>query len=481
MNGQFLHAFRFVFEVIYFLSWLLIPHVIFKKKNPVSVLAWVWAILLFPIIGAVAYVVLGTNRISRKYLRRKAKARLASELEGYRAFSGKDFVSNHSLSAEARRQLLFMEKTAGRKPTAGNASKLLIDAAGFYGLLLDEIEKARHHVHLEFYIWRDDSTGKKFLDALARAAKRGIEVRLLVDEIGSMEVKSGFFKPLLKAGGHFSWFWSLHFLRHRFFINLRNHRKVAIIDGKVAYIGGMNIGMEYLGEDKKFGYWRDSQLRLEGPCVSQLQEVFADDWFFATDEKLLEPAYYPEQKTVGSQIVQVVEDGPDSESGPLHMTCLSLISRAEKKVWIETPYFVPYWPLILQLQMAALRGVDVRLFLSGKLDHPYLLFISRSYYEELLNAGVRIFEYQKGIMHSKLMVVDGVWSFAGSANMDIRSFRLNFEINVAVHDNEMAQKIEQLMISDLAQSKEIKLDKFQARSWLEHAKESVLRLLAPAV
>lgn len=470
---------RHLFQAVYFLTWLLIPHVLFRKKNPASALAWIWAILLFPIVGAVLYLGFGTNRISRKYLRRKARARLGSERVGGPTGGGPSPAPE--LDSDTLRRFRMLEGLTRRKSTYGNRVELLTDAAAFYPALLRDIETAKQHIHLEFYIWHDDATGRKFLDALVRAARRGVEVRLLVDEVGSVELNASFFKPLVEAGGKSSWFLSLHFLRHRFFINLRNHRKVAIIDGRIGYVGGINIGDEYLGLDPEVGYWRDSQFRLEGPAVPQMQEVFADDWYFATDEKIVRETYYPESTVSGTQPVQVIEDGPDAEFHALHMTCLDLIAQAERTVWIETPYFIPYPDLIAHLQMASLKGIDVRLVLSGKLDHPYMLHINRSYYDDLLKYGVKIFEYQKGMLHSKLMVVDGAWNFVGSANMDIRSFRLNFELNLAIYDRGLAQQIEAQVTADLTQSGEIRLKEFQARPWIERAKESVLRLFAPAV
>ncbi len=463
---------------MYLLTWLVIPHILLRKKNPVSAMAWIWGILLFPILGAVFYGWLGTNRMHRKYVRRKVQARLGPERSGFPS----DAVHPDPLLDDgATRRLRMLERMTGKRTTHGNRVKLLTDASEFYPALLRDIESARSHLHLEFYIWRDDAVGREFMDALIRAAKRGVEVRLLADEIGSFEVKTSCFRELVNAGGRFSWFLSLHFPRTRFFLNLRNHRKLAVIDGIIAHVGGMNIGQEYRGKKAQWGYWRDSQFRVEGPCVPQLQEVFADDWYFATDEKILNHAYYPQAIPAGRQIVQVIEDGPDSEFFPLHMTCLDLIAQAEERVWIETPYFIPYLDLIEQLQMAALKGLDVRLILSEHPDVPYLLHISRSYYEDLLKSGVRIFEYQKGILHSKLMAMDGVWSFVGSANMDIRSFRLNFELNLAIYDSELAKQIEQQMVIDLSCAREVQLKEFQARSWTQRAKESVLRLLAPAV
>jgi cardiolipin synthase len=473
---------RIVFSTLYVITWLLITHILFHKKNPVSALAWVWAILLFPLAGAVFYVAFGTNRVSRMAIRRKRVARVSGRKEvepSLRAGLWAPGVEN--ISPEAARQIRMLEKMTVKPACYANDVELFSDAPAFYDELLKEIDGAREYIHVEFYIWNDDEAGRLFREALVRAAKRGAKVRLLVDEIGSAHVKDKFFSPLLEAGGQFSWFLSLHFVRTRFFINLRNHRKLVIIDGRVAYTGGMNIGDEYLGKNVKLGYWHDLMLRLKGPCICQLQEVFADDWYFSTGEKLVDPAYYKPVRDEGGMLVQVIEDGPDSELDPLHMTCLDLIAQAEERVWIETPYFIPYWDLIMQLQMAALKGLDVRLILSARLDHNYLRYISRFYYKDLLSTGVKIYEYQKGILHSKLMLVDGRWTFAGSANMDIRSFRLNFELNVAVHDPGLAGKVEKLMLSDLADSQVVDAKVFEMRPWTERAAESVLRLMAPAV
>lgn len=478
MDGEIFISPRMAIYAVYVLTWLLIPHVLLRKRNPVSALAWIWAILLFPVLGAVFYLGIGCNRVSRRYLRRKAQARLsAARAEGTAA----GMAPPSGISGQAIRRFQMLAKMTGKKTTYGNRVEFLSDASAFYPALLQAIEGARHHIHLEFYIWNDDGAGRKFLDALVRAARRGVRVRLLVDEIGSIDVKTSFFKPLIDAGGKFSWFLSLHFLRNRFFINLRNHRKVVIIDGRIGYVGGMNIGDEYLGLVPRYGYWHDSHFRLDGPCVTQLQEVFADDWYFSTDEKVSDSMYYPEVSAAGNQVVQVVDDGPDTEMDPLHLCCLDLLAQAERRVWIETPYFIPYPDLIAHLQMAALKGLDVRLILSGRLDHPYLLHISRSYYQDLLKSGVKIFEYQKGIVHSKLMIADDAWSFVGSANMDIRSFRLNFELNLVTHDGELSRRIESQLEADLLESTEVRWREFRDRPWSQRMKESVLRLLAPAV
>ncbi len=235
-------------------------------------------------------------------------------------------------------------------------------------------------------------------------------------------------------GGKFAWFRTAHPLRNRWTFNLRNHRKLQIIDGRYAFVGGMNMGREYAGEDPQVGAWRDVQIEVTGPAAKKLQMVFADDWYFATEEKLLDARYYPKPTRPQRVLVQAMPDGPDSYEDPIQMTIDAMLHWAKKRVWLTAGYFVPNEPLLTALKVAAARGVDVRLLVSEKSDHPMLIHIGRSYYEELLRLGVKIYEYDKGVNHAKVVLVDDDWLMVGSANFDIRSMRLNFELNLLLRD-----------------------------------------------
>ncbi|MES2570118.1 MAG: phospholipase D-like domain-containing protein, partial [Verrucomicrobiota bacterium] len=252
--------------IVYLITLAAIPHVLLSKKRPAATLAWIWSILLFPIVGALAYLLLGADRIKRRRLRRVAKAKFARHGESPGAAAK---MSSQSPSAAALIRAL--ANINGIPPSTATSLRLLIDASTFYPALKQRIEQARHHVHVEFFIWRNDNHGQAFLDLLVAAARRGIQVRLLLDQIGCFGTKRKFFDPLVEAGGEFTWFYSLPFGRHSRFTNLRNHRKLQIIDGEFAFVGGMNIGREYAGEDPAFGAWRDTQIEVQGNVVTFLQ------------------------------------------------------------------------------------------------------------------------------------------------------------------------------------------------------------------
>ncbi|HEX8312631.1 MAG TPA: cardiolipin synthase, partial [Chthoniobacteraceae bacterium] len=409
----------------YVLSCAAIPHLLLSKKRPASTLAWFWAILLFPYLGSIAYALLGADRMSRRRLRRIAKMNFLKH--------GESLSSAQKLSEEtpaARGLLRAMANINQIPPSTATSLRLLIGAAEFYPALKQRIAEARHHIHIEIFIWRADEYGREFLDALVAAARRGVEVRLLLDQLGCFGVGRGFFQPLIDAGGQFSWFYSYRFWKHSRFINLRNHRKLQIIDGVHAFVGGMNIGREYAGKDPDLGIWRDTQIEACGNVVTFLQETFATDWFFATEEKLVSDDYYPEATAGAGHPCQVIAGGPDSPREPVPKSLLALLNFATERLWIATGYFAPDVLLLSALQVCAARGVDVRVLVSEKSDHPYLVQIGRSYYEDLLRFGVRVFEYSKGVNHSKAMMIDSEWMMIGSANSDNRSMRLNFELNL---------------------------------------------------
>jgi cardiolipin synthase len=307
-----------------------------------------------------------------------------------------------------------------------------------------------------------------------------VEVRVLVDQIGSLGLRKSFFRPLIEAGGKFAWFRTAHPLRHSWMFHLRNHRKLQVIDGRYAFVGGMNMAREYAGEDPAIGPWRDVQLEIVGGAAKKLQMVFADDWFFATEEKLLDAYYYPAPSQDQRLLVQTLSDGPDVPDDPIQMSLVYLLDSSRYRVWLTAGYFVPKEPLLTALQLAAARGVDVRLLVSEKSDHPLLINVGRSYYEELMRFGVKIFEYERGINHAKVGLIDDEWLMVGSANFDIRSMRLNFELNVLVRDHERAAELEALLRHDFNQdSHRVILEDFLRRPWKQRFTESLLRPLAP--
>ncbi len=460
------------------LGLALIPRILLQKKSPVSTLAWIWAVLLFPGFGALVYLVFGADRIRRQRLRRREQFHANQE----RA-AGRDA---HAAAVadplpERDRELVTLVSRINRLPsTRGNETVVLDGGAIFFADLIAAIDAAREHVHVMFYIWRNDAAANRLLDALVRAVERGVIVRLLLDEIGCLFTPTRTFARFRAAGGNFAWFLTLIPERKLLLLNLRNHRKLVVVDGRTAWVGGMNVGDEYIGGALEFPVWRDTQLRLAGPAVTALQEIFADDWFFATKQRIVAPKFYPAlaPRAVG-EVVQLVSGGPDNRVSECGLTVVALLHHARGRAWLASPYLVPDASLLDAIGLAALRGVDVRLLVPAQSDHRWLTHVTRSYYDELFAKGVRVFEFQPGMMHSKLVTIDGRWSMIGSANLDIRSFRLNYELNALVLSEERTAEVEALFERDFAESRERTAREFARRSTLQKLTEAALRPFAP--
>jgi cardiolipin synthase len=465
----------------YFVSWSVIPFVLLANKPPVSTLNWIWVLLLFPWLGPLAYFLVGTDKVAKRHLE---KGKEIGESAPYQRQAEQHEAAARQICDRLDRDdcvIVNLLSRINEEPVSvAEDVRLLIDAQRFYPALLEDIRNAKHHVHVEFFIFRSDQHGEALRDALTEAARRGVEVRLLCDQMGSLGTRQKFFKPLVEAGGKFAWFRTVKPSQNRWIFNLRNHRKIQIIDGKTAFVGGMNIGKEYMSEDPAYGSWRDAQVRLQGPVAVTVQRTFADDWYYATEEKLIDEVYYPQHPAPDGRIAQIVSDGPDNPEDPIQMSIVALLNAAQERAWLTAGYFVPNEPLLTAMKICAGRGVDVRLLISAKSDHPYLVQIGRSYYEELLEFGVRIFEYNKGINHAKVSTFDSRWLMVGSANFDIRSMRLNFELNALINDPDAAAELERVLQDDYEKdSEEINLEEFKKRPFSQRCWESLFRPLAP--
>jgi cardiolipin synthase A/B len=463
----------------YLLSWGLIPVILLRNKPPVSTLAWVWSVILFPFLGPIAFLVFGMDRLARQRWR-AGREMAASSSREEKQVTEKTKRLIEELEREVREPVRTLSRINEIAVSTAEEVKLLAGGAEFYAELGASIDSARDHVHVLFYIFRNDARGEEMLTHLVAAAKRGVEVRLLLDGLGCLGTPARFFRPLIEAGGKFAWFRTGHLFRLRWSINLRNHRKLQIIDGRTAFVGGMNLGREYAGEDPEIGPWHDLTLQLRGAAAGKLQAVFADDWFFATGEKLVDARYYPQPAHGAKLLVQAMPDGPDSPEDPIQMSIVEMLAAVRDRAWLTCGYFVPFEPLLTALKLAAQRGVDVRLLVSEKTDHRLLIQVGRSYYEELLTHGVRIYEFDAAVNHAKCALLDERWVMVGSANFDVRSMRLNFELNVLVRDPATATRLERMLTADFQHgSKEIVLEEFRRRPFRQRLLESTLRPLAP--
>jgi cardiolipin synthase len=462
--------------VAYLFTWLTIPHVLLHKKRPSSALAWIWAIIALPFLGPLAYWGFGADRVQRKRLRKARR-------HGLMRHPGQSALDEQLARVSPRNSELVRMLAVINSVPASTAHRveMLLDASEFYPALRAAIDGARHHIHLEFFIWRDDPCGREFVEALASAARRGVEVRLLLDQIGCFGLGKSMFRPLIEAGGRFSWFYSLPLWRHSRFMNLRNHRKLQIIDGEIAFVGGMNMGQEYVQGLPGMGPWRDAQMRVEGNVVRHLQRLFAEDWFFATDQRFSGENYYPQPTPDEPHVVQIIAGGPDIPREPIPKSIFALLSGARQRVWLTTGYFAPNEFFLNGLQLCAARGVDVRVLISERTDHWYLVHVGRSYYKDLLEWGVRVYEYSEGINHKKTMLIDDDWLMIGSANSDNRSMRLNFELNLFAHAPREAARLERQLVQEFAISREIER-RHLGRDWiLKRLARASLRLLGPVL
>ncbi|MFO0925777.1 MAG: cardiolipin synthase [Gemmataceae bacterium] len=403
---------------------VVIPIVLVKKRDSTVAVGWCLVVLLMPVLGALLFWVFGYNYVNRRVTR---KRRHRSRFD----------QSNPPTRPEARRGPLQLEQATELTDdparlavrldafplSTDNAVTLYHHTDAAYEALLDAIAQAKSHVHLQFYIFRDDAAGRRIVDVLVERARAGVEVRLLYDSVGSFFLSSKLVRRVVEAGGKARDSLPVNLLRSWIQVNLRNHRKIVVIDGRVAFTGGMNIGDEYLGRSAFFGYWRDTFLRVEGPAVAGLQRIFAEDWHFSAGESLNGEAYFPEVPGRGKHAVQVVEGGPDQPVNSIREIYFAAIVEAKWRLWIASPYFVPDSGLLDALRLARLRGVDVRLLCLLRPDHFLSFYASRYYWGDLLSYGGRVYQYGRGMMHAKVVLVDDRWAMVGSANLDNRSLR----------------------------------------------------------
>jgi cardiolipin synthase len=447
--------------------------IVLQRRAPAATLAWIFGLALLPIIGVAFYVVFGPRRITRSRNRRlRARARLAEVLERARA------AENHDPPPQALRLARLGTAADGLPLSSCQRVDLLVDGARTYDALCAAIAAARHHVHLEYYIFVPDAVGERIMDALIERARAGVKVRLLVDAVGSSHLRGRHWARLRAAGVELDRFHRLRFVSLRPLVNFRTHRKIAIVDGVVGFTGGINVTVDH---DERLNprAFRDTHVRLEGLAVRWLQIVFLEDWQYATGRSPTDRAYFPDVEERGDRAVQIVASGPDSEHEPIKKMYFAAITGAEQRVLVRTPYFVPDEAMLGALTTAALRGVDVRVMVPRASDSRLVSAAARSYFDELLRAGVRIFEYLPRMLHAKTLVVDDGFAAVGTANFDNRSFRLNFEVSAVVHGPELAAELAQLFATDLEDTREVKLGNAARSRFGKRLGESMARLMSP--
>lgn len=456
--------------------------IFFENRNPSKTASWLLVLSVFPILGFFLYILMGQNFRKKKLVKAKQLHNILF----------RDNVVNNQLEAidhkmifegqsnDMNRRLINLMLNNSRSPfTINNCSCVLQNGDETFNAIIQALKEAKNHIHLEYFIIKDDEIGRIIQRILIERAKAGVKVRLIYDGVGSWRLNENYLNPLTKAGVEIASFFPAVFPLLSSKINYRNHRKIIVVDGKTGFIGGLNIGDEYLGKNSKLGFWRDTHLRIQGEAVYMLQIIFFMDWYFITKEELNDLSFFPKLRPYGEQIIQINASGPDSDWESIMQAYFYTITSAQERIYIVTPYLVPGESIMTALKVGALSGVDVRIIVPGKPDHLTVFWASVSNFKELLEAGVRIYQYQKGFIHAKTMVVDGTVSSIGTANMDMRSFQYNFEVNAFLYDHQIAKKLEDDFLNDLEDSKEIILEQYLKRPLINKFKESSARLISP--
>lgn len=450
-----------------------------ENRNPSSTVAWILLLALLPVVGLIFYFLLGQNYFKRRKFDKKA-------LEDMRSYERIDHNGNllpRDLSqfSPGQQRLLHMSQRIARTPfSMATRTRVLTNGEETFSSLLKELKMAQHHIHMEYYIYRADVIGREIQKTLIEKARAGVEVRFMYDAVGSIGLSKSFIKEMVDAGVKVGIYGEVRFLALSSRVNYRNHRKIVVIDGNTGFIGGLNVGDEYLSRNKAYGFWRDTHMLVKGEAVRSLQIIFLQDWKYITGETIMDLEYLsPELEQGCSGAVQIIPSGPDNESKVLKNIIFSMITSAKKSVWLATPYFIPDEDILTALRVAGLSGLDVRILFPAKPDKWLPFLASHSYFPTLLDAGVKIFEYEKGFLHSKLLIVDGEVATVGTANMDMRSFHLNFEVNALLVQTDSIAKIVKDFERDLLSTSLIVQTEFMKKKIFVRLMESAARLMSP--
>ncbi len=458
--------------------------VISEKRSPYKTAAWILALVLLPVIGLVFYLVFGQEYRKKKMFSRRGLKTLGK----FRSLSSRQLrklQAHEYLLPEAAREkeklVKLLMNNSHSLLTTGNRLRILNNGKNCFNAIFGAMERARHHIHLEYYIVEDDEIGNQLKDILMRKSKEGVEVRMIIDDVGSWGLSRKYIRELKSAGVDVRPFMEVRFPRLTPRVNYRNHRKIVVVDGVIGFTGGINVADRYLKGLPGIGPWRDTHLQVEGDAVAYLQVIFAADWYFITKESFYGQGYFTSISQSPGPAVQITASGPDSDWDNIGQAFFAAITGARKRIAIVTPYLMPPPPIVTALKTTALGGVEVKLLIPEFSDAIISKWCSFSFVEELLEAGVRVFFYQKGFVHSKLIMVDGVLSAIGTANLDFRSLETNFEVTAFVYDEAFTRQLEAYFSHDLRNSREIIYSDWKKRPRISRMKESLAHLISPVI
>jgi cardiolipin synthase A/B len=473
-SSIFNDLFSVIYNILYFGVIIgMVILVILDNRNPVKTMAWVLILTFLPFVGLVFYFFFGRSTRRERIISKKSYNRLMKKPMA-------EFVAQESyeLPADQYQVAQLFRNTNQALPFEGNEVEIFTDGYSKLQALIRELMQAKHHIHMEYYIFENDPVGRLVRDVLIDKARQGVEVRLIYDDVGCWHVPNRFFEEMIEAGIEVRAFLKVRFPVFTSKVNYRNHRKIVVIDGRLGFVGGMNIAVRYIrGFD--WGIWRDTHVMIKGKAVHGLQTTFLLDWYFVDQTLLTSSRFFPALDSVGESLVQIVTSEPTAEWKEIMQGLCLAINSAKKYFYIQTPYFLPTEPLLAALQTAALAGVDIRIMLPEHADATITQLASRSYLKDVLRAGVKVFFYQKGFLHSKLMVSDDALCTVGSTNMDFRSFEHNFEVNAFMYDEPTALRMKEIFLLDQRDCISVYLKNWEKRPWRQKVKESVVRVLSP--
>ena len=466
------------YSVVFFAVFKLL----LENKSPIKTHSYLLLLIVVPVIGLLVYIFLGQDyRKNKMYSRKKVLDR--DLIQRYvnkqlQASDTPDFVKNDLIRSKLKIIKLLLNNNRSVL-TRSNKVEILKNGEEKFPSLLEAIDKAKHHIHIEYYIFENDSIGKSIVDVLVKKAKEGVEIRFIYDDVGTSHLAHKFKKVFLESGVQFKPF-SPVYVPQFSKANFRDHRKIVIIDGKVGFLGGMNVADRYINRDSKNRYWRDTHLKISGDAIKSLQIVFLLNWYFVSKESIgFEDKYFPTFEVNEKHCVQIAASGPDSDWASIMQAIFLAIATAKKEVLITTPYFIPNSSILTALKTAAMSGINVHILFPEKEDSKIVHAASMSYMREVLRAGVKVSLYTKGFIHAKTIVVDGIMSSVGTANMDYRSFDQNFEVNAIIYAPDVAKELSQQFKTDLEESIPLQLDRWKKRPIRKKILESTARLLAP--
>lgn len=474
------HPWQILFAINYAIALSAVVTILLKKLNPTKALSYIIGLLAFPFLGLIVYYLFGQEYRKTKIFSRKnvLNQSIVKKIQDQLELDTKTINEVDKLLDEKSKLIPLLYNNEKSKLTINNDVKLIKNGDDKFKLLFEDIKKAQNHIHIEYFIIQDDKIGTEFLNLLCQKAKEGLKIRIVIDDVGS-SITSKMKRKLKDCGINMNAFMPVIFSKFTGQMNYRDHRKIIVIDGKIGYVGGINISDDYVNANNN-RYWRDTHIRLVGEAVKPLQILFFTTWDFVSGSALeISKTYFPDHNCKENVPLQIAASGPDTDWSNIMEAIFVAITNAEDHIYITTPYFIPNSEIVTALQVTARSNIKVKIIVPRNSDSWIAEYATNSYLEMLLEAGVEVYRYTKGFIHAKTMVVDGVFSTVGTTNLDYRSFNINFEVNALIYNKEISNQLTEFFNEDLKDCKQLELKSWQARSKRTKLVEALARLMAP--